>query len=39
MIAAALEAEVDECVSSIPDEVDVDGERLVVQNGRARNVA
>ena len=36
MIAAALEAEVDEYVSSFTDEVDEDGKRLVVRNGRAR---
>ena len=36
MIAAALEAEVDEYVSSFTDEVDEDGHRLVVRNGRAR---
>src|SRR4051795_10703213 len=36
MIAAALEAEVDEYVSSFVDAVDADGKRLVVRNGRAR---
>jgi putative transposase len=36
MIAAALEAEVDEYVGSLVDEVDEDGKRLVVRNGRAR---
>jgi putative transposase len=36
MIAAALEAEVDEYVSSFVDELDGDGKRLVVRNGRAR---
>ena len=36
MIAAALEAEVDEYVGSFTDEVDEDGKRLVVRNGRAR---
>jgi putative transposase len=36
MIAAALEAEVEEYVSSLVDEVDEDGRRLVVRNGRAR---
>jgi hypothetical protein len=36
MIAAALEAEVDEYVSSFVDELDEDGHRLVVRNGRAR---
>ena len=36
MIAAALEAEVDEYVSSFVDEVGEDGKRLVVRNGRAR---
>src|SRR3954454_25097624 len=36
MIAAALEAEVDEYVASFVDEVDADGKRLVVRNGRAR---
>ena len=36
MIAAALEAEVDEYVSSFTDEVGEDGKRLVVRNGRAR---
>ena len=36
MIAAALEAEVEEYVGSFVDEVDEDGKRLVVRNGRAR---
>jgi transposase-like protein len=36
MIAAALEVEVDEYVASLVDEVDEDGRRLVVRNGRAR---
>src|SRR5439155_18688839 len=36
MIAAALEAEVDEYVSSFTDEVGEDGKRLVVRNGHAR---
>ena len=36
MIAAALEAEVDEYVGSFAEEVDEDGKRLVVRNGRAR---
>ena len=36
MIAAALEAEVDEYVGSFIGEVDGDGKRLVVRNGRAR---
>ena len=36
MIAAALEAEVDEYVGAFVDEVDEDGKRLVVRNGRAR---
>jgi putative transposase len=36
MIAAALEAEVDEYVSSFTEEIDEDGKRLVVRNGRAR---
>jgi putative transposase len=36
MIAAALEAEVDEYVSSFVDEVGEDGRRLVVRNGHAR---
>jgi transposase-like protein len=36
MIAAALEAEVDEYVASRIDEVAEDGKRLVVRNGRAR---
>ena len=36
MIAAALEAEVDEYVGSFADEVGEDGKRLVVRNGRAR---
>ncbi|MDQ3091569.1 MAG: transposase, partial [Actinomycetota bacterium] len=36
MIAAALEAEVDEYVASFVDEADEHGRRLVVRNGRAR---
>jgi putative transposase len=36
MIATALEAEVAEYVESFVDEVDEDGNRLVVRNGRAR---
>jgi putative transposase len=36
MIAAALEAEVDDYIASFVDEVDEDGHRLVVRNGRAR---
>ena len=36
MIAAALEAEVDEYVCSFVDELGEDGKRLVVRNGRAR---
>lgn len=36
MIAAALEAEVDEYVASLTEEVGEDGKRLVVRNGRAR---
>ena len=36
MIAAALEAEVDEYVDSFVEEVGGDGKRLVVRNGRAR---
>jgi transposase-like protein len=36
MIAAALEAEVDEYVCSLVEEVGEDGKRLVVRNGRAR---
>ncbi len=36
MIAAALEAEVAEYVGAFADEVDEDGRRLVVRNGRAR---
>jgi putative transposase len=36
MIAAALEAEIDEYVSSFVDERDEHGRRLVVRNGRAR---
>ena len=36
MIAAALEAEVDEYVSAFLDEVGEDSRRLVVRNGRAR---
>ena len=36
MIAAALEAEVSEYVDAFVDEVDEDGKRLVVRNGKAR---
>ncbi len=36
MIAVALEAEVDQYVSAFVDELDEDGHRLVVRNGRAR---
>jgi putative transposase len=36
MIAAALEAEVEEYVGSFAEEVGQDGRRLVVRNGRAR---
>ena len=36
MIAAALRAEADEYVDRFSDEVDDDGHRLVVRNGRAR---
>src|SRR5450759_5534054 len=36
MIAAALEAEVDEYVRSFAEERDEDGKRLVVRNGKAR---
>jgi putative transposase len=36
MIAAALEVEVEEYVGSLAGEVDEDGKRLVVRNGRAR---
>src|ERR1700722_12492805 len=36
MIAAALEAEVEEYVASFSDELDEDGRRLVVRNGHAR---
>lgn len=36
MIAAALEAEVDDYVASFTDETGEDGKRLVVRNGRAR---
>jgi transposase-like protein len=36
MIAAALDAEVEQYVASFVDEVDEDGKRLVVRNGRAR---
>src|SRR6266498_2242380 len=36
MIAAALEAEVDEYVGAFVDERGEDGKRLVVRNGRAR---
>jgi hypothetical protein len=36
MIAAALEAEVDEYVGGFVDEVGEDGKRLVVRNGKAK---
>jgi hypothetical protein len=36
MIAAALRADVDEYVERFSDEVDEDGHRPVVRNGRAR---
>ncbi len=36
MIAAALEAEVEEYVAAFADEVGGNGKRLVVRNGRAR---
>jgi transposase-like protein len=36
MIVAALEAEADEYVTSLADQVDEDGRRLVVRNGYAR---
>jgi putative transposase len=36
MIAAALRAEADEYVARYEEEVDEDGHRLVVRNGRAR---
>ena len=36
MIAAALEAEVEEYVASFVEERDEDGRRLVVRNGKAR---
>jgi transposase-like protein len=36
MIAAALEAEVEQYVSSFTEEVDEDGKRLVVRNGHAQ---
>jgi len=36
MIAAALRAEADEYVERFSDELDEDGHRLVVRNGRAR---
>jgi putative transposase len=36
MIAAALRAEADEYVDRFADDVDEDGRRLVVRNGRAR---
>src|SRR4051812_45471206 len=36
MIAAALEAEVDEYVGSFVEELDEHGKRLVVRNGRAQ---
>jgi hypothetical protein len=36
MIAAALESEGEEYVSSLTDELDADGHRLVVRNGRGK---
>jgi hypothetical protein len=36
MIAAALRAEADEYVERFSDEIDEDGHRVVVRNGRAR---
>jgi putative transposase len=36
MIAAALEVEVEQYVASFVEEIDEDGKRLVVRNGRAR---
>ncbi len=36
MIAAALEAEVDEYVASFADEIDENSRRLVVRNGRGK---
>ncbi len=36
MIAAALDAEVEQYVASLVDELDEDGKRLVVRNGRGR---
>ena len=36
MIAAALEAEVEQYVTSLVDEVGEDGKRLVVRNGHAK---
>ena len=36
MIAAALKAEADEYVERFSDEIDEDGHRVVVRNGRAR---
>lgn len=36
MLAAALEAEVDDYINSLTDEVDETGRRLVVRNGHAR---
>ncbi len=36
MIAAALEAEVEQYVAAFVEEIDEDGKRLVVRNGRAR---
>jgi putative transposase len=36
MIAAALEAEVDQYVESFAEERDEDGKRLVVRNGKAK---
>ena len=37
MIATALKAEAEEYVASLVDELDEDGRRLVVRNGRARS--
>ncbi len=39
MIAAALEAEVEEYVGSLVEEVDEDGKRLVVRNGQRAGAA
>ncbi len=35
MLAAALEAEADAYIEALGDELDEDGHRLVVRNGRA----